>query len=78
MGDRKQNKPGDYYDMVSDDTGADVAYAATFNDSHDVYYLRLFPDCNTNGVLDETDLAEGTNSDFNSNGLPDECGLPPW
>ncbi len=76
MGDRNRNKLGDYYDMVSDDTGADVAYAATFNGSQDVYCLRLFPDCNTNGVLDETDLAEGTSSDFNSNGLSDECELP--
>ena len=36
-----QRKIGDYYTMVSDNTGADVAYAATFNGEQDVYYLRL-------------------------------------
>jgi hypothetical protein len=36
-----QQKIGDYYTMVSDNAGADVAYAATFNGGQDVYYLRL-------------------------------------
>lgn len=36
-----QQKIGDYYTMVSDNTGADVAYAATFNGGQDVYYLRI-------------------------------------
>ncbi len=36
-----QNKIGDYYDMVSDDSGAHLAYAATFNGEQDVYYLRI-------------------------------------
>jgi hypothetical protein len=36
-----QQKIGDYYDMTSDDTGADVAYAATFNGGQDVYYVRI-------------------------------------
>ncbi len=38
-----QNKIGDYYDMVSDDTGAGLAYSATFNGEQDVYYLRIEP-----------------------------------
>ncbi len=37
----QQNKIGDYYDMVSDDAGAHLAYAATFNGEQDVYYLRI-------------------------------------
>ncbi|HNQ25055.1 MAG TPA: sialidase family protein, partial [Phycisphaerae bacterium] len=37
----QQNKLGDYYDMTSDDMGADLAYAATFNGGQDVYYLRI-------------------------------------
>ncbi len=37
----QQNKIGDYYDMVSDQTGAHLAYAATFNGEQDVYYLRI-------------------------------------
>jgi hypothetical protein len=70
----QQNKIGDYYDMISDAFGANVAYAATFNDEHDVYYLRIGDlDCNDNGVPDVDDLAEGTSLDCNENQLPDEC-----
>jgi hypothetical protein len=39
----KQKKIGDYYHMASDAGGADLAYAATFNNEEDVYYLRLGP-----------------------------------
>jgi hypothetical protein len=38
-----QNKLGDYLTMVSDNTGGDVAYAATFNNEQDVYYVRVAP-----------------------------------
>ncbi len=38
-----QNKLGDYLTIVSDDTGADVAYAATLNSEEDVYYVRVAP-----------------------------------
>lgn len=45
-----QNKIGDYITMVSDNTGANVAYSATFNfnpsrgqHEQDVYYVRVFP-----------------------------------
>ena len=36
-----QNKIGDYYHMVSDEAGADLAWSATFNGEQDVYYLRI-------------------------------------
>jgi hypothetical protein len=36
-----QNKIGDYYDMVSHDDAAHLAYSATFNGGQDVYYLRI-------------------------------------
>ena len=39
-----QNKLGDYITIVSDDTGGNVAYAATFNLEEDVYYVRVTPD----------------------------------
>lgn len=39
----QQNKIGDYYEMVSDSTGAHLAYSATFNGEQDVYYLHLNP-----------------------------------
>ncbi len=45
-----QDKLGDYITIVSDDTGGNVAYAATFNfnpnsgqHEQDVYYVRVFP-----------------------------------
>ncbi len=74
-----QNKLGDYYHMVSDNAGANLAYAATFNGEQDVYFLRIpAPDCNENGILDEIDIAEclvGDNDcrDCNLNGVPDGC-----
>ncbi|MCP3981182.1 MAG: exo-alpha-sialidase [bacterium] len=69
-----QDKIGDYYTIVSDVAGADVAYSATFNGEQDVYYLRIpAPDCNGNGVPDDQDVAMGTSPDCNGNGLPDEC-----
>jgi hypothetical protein len=37
----KQKKIGDYYHMISRTDGADLAWAATFNDEQDVYYLRI-------------------------------------
>jgi hypothetical protein len=68
-----QNKLGDYYDMVSDEAGAKVAYAATFNGGQDIYYLRIAIDCNENGIHDGDDLATGTSQDVNNNAIPDEC-----
>src|SRR5712692_2971836 len=45
-----QSKIGDYITIVSDNTGGDVAYAATFNfnpgrgqHEQDVYFVRVFP-----------------------------------
>jgi len=36
-----QQKIGDYYDIVSDNHGAHVAYSATYNGEEDLYYLHL-------------------------------------
>jgi len=69
-----QDKLGDYYDMVSDLVGADVAYAATFNGEQDVYHLRIGDyDCNSNGTGDADDIAAQTSTDRNDDGIPDEC-----
>lgn len=74
LGYPNQNKIGDYYHMVSDDVGANLAYAATFNGEQDIYFLRLGDyDCNGNGVGDMLDIANGTSHDRNANGIPDEC-----
>jgi uncharacterized repeat protein (TIGR01451 family) len=43
LGYPQQNKMGDYMTMVSDNTGANVAYAATFNLEEDIYYVRVAP-----------------------------------
>ena len=43
LGYPNQNKMGDYISMVSDNTGADVAYCATFNGEQDIYYVRVAP-----------------------------------
>src|SRR6476646_8842736 len=38
-----QQKIGDYITVVSDNTSANVAYAATFNGEEDIYYVRIPP-----------------------------------
>lgn len=43
LGFPNQQKIGDYYHMVSDANGADLAWAATFNLEQDVWYCRLTP-----------------------------------
>ncbi len=43
LGYPNQNKMGDYITIVSDNTGGNVAYAATFNGEEDVYYVRVSP-----------------------------------
>jgi hypothetical protein len=71
-----QNKIGDYYTIISNASGADVAYSATFNGEQDVYHVRVFPDCNGNTVSDVDDIAGGDSQDSNGNHIPDECEAP--
>ncbi|MBI4716274.1 MAG: hypothetical protein HY763_00555, partial [Planctomycetes bacterium] len=59
--------------LASREMGAYVAYAATFNDEMDVYYLWISRDCNGNGIADETDLATGASTDCNRNLIVDDC-----
>ncbi len=56
-----QQKLGDYITMVSDNGGANVAYAATFNGEEDVYYVRI----------GRKGWTLNTAADFNNNGRPD-------
>ncbi|MEK7255872.1 MAG: FlgD immunoglobulin-like domain containing protein, partial [Bacteroidota bacterium] len=37
-----QQKMGDYFHMVSDDAGASLAWAGTFNGEEDVYFARIY------------------------------------
>jgi hypothetical protein len=69
----KQNKLGDYYDMISDDAGVNIAYAATFNGEQDVYFLRIEQDCNGNGLTDVDEILSGSLPDCDANFNPDEC-----
>ena len=69
-----QNKLGDYYDMISDNAGVNIAYAATFNGEQDVYFVRIgMRDCNENGISDKDDITAGTSRDCDRNQVPDEC-----
>ena len=43
LGYPNQNKMGDYMTMVSDNTGSNVAYCATFNSEEDIYFVRVAP-----------------------------------
>ncbi|MEY2584014.1 MAG: hypothetical protein QOD80_40, partial [Verrucomicrobiota bacterium] len=38
-----QSKMGDYITIVSDASGGNVAYCATFNGEEDIYYVRVVP-----------------------------------
>ena len=40
----QQDKMGDYFDMVSDNIGAHLAWANTLNGEEDVYYSHIIPD----------------------------------
>lgn len=73
LGYPQQDKLGDYYHMVSDNAAGNLAFAATFNGEQDVFFVRVTPDCNGNGVPDETDILNGTSEDCNGNLTPDEC-----
>jgi hypothetical protein len=72
-----QPKMGDYMTLVSDPAGAHVAFAATFNGEEDVYHVRVFPDCNGNGISDVTDLESPAVFDCDADGVPDDCQAAP-
>jgi hypothetical protein len=44
----QQDKMGDYFDMISDESGAHLAWANTFNGEQDVYYAHITP--STTGI----------------------------
>jgi hypothetical protein len=64
LGYPNQNKLGDYITVVSDNTAANVAYAATFNGEEDIYYVRIPPTPSSGWNLITT-------VDFNGDSKPD-------
>ncbi len=72
LGYPQNEKIGDYYHLISDNGGANLAFAATFAGEHNVYYLRIPADCNGNEIEDTLDVAGGA-LDCNNNEIPDEC-----
>ena len=73
----QQAKMGDYMTIVSAAAAGDVAFAATFNGEEDIYHVRVFPDCNGNGISDVTDLSDPLVFDCNANHVPDDCETAP-
>ena len=72
----QQNKMGDYFDMISTNDAAYLAWAATFEGEQNVYFSRIaWDDCNANGTPDDEDIAQGTSSDCDGDGTPDECQI---
>ena len=48
--------------------------ASTSTDNSVTYDATPPPDCNNNGVPDAQDIANGTSTDCDGDGVPDECG----
>jgi len=55
----QQAKMGDYFDMVSDNEGAHLAWASTLNGEQDVYYTHIVP--NIVGLPDVADQQKPAN-----------------
>ena len=79
-----RNRWGDY-SLTSVDPVDDLRfwtvqeYARTGNDwgtwMAELEYAPTITDCNSNGIDDATDIANGTSQDCNSNSIPDECDI---
>ena len=63
--------------------GADIIYDTSDDGSFDIgidqdysvlLYVTSAEDCNDNGVPDDIDIADGTSTDIDLDGIPDECG----
>ena len=74
LGYPNQNKLGDYITIVSDNTGGNVAYAATFNGEEDVYYVRVAPPATGPELLSAESVKGGFAIDLPLTGEPGvEC-----
>ncbi|MDP3441553.1 MAG: T9SS type A sorting domain-containing protein, partial [Ignavibacteria bacterium] len=51
-----QEKMGDYFHLISDDNGASLAWAGTFNGEQDVYFTRIDVDITSNNELNNREM----------------------
>lgn len=80
----------DTFGTAADTDGQNIIIGAIYYDSEcnvwehcdsgAAYIYGGLDDCNTNGIMDICDIANGKSTDKNNNGLPDECDPPacPW
>jgi hypothetical protein len=74
-----QNKIGDYYDIVSNNFGANVVFSATFNGGQDMYYMRITAvpgDWNGDGKVDAADYVKWRKDPAGNGGNP--AGYQTW
>lgn len=53
-----QDKMGDYYEMFSDESGAHLAWAATFNGEQDVYYSHITLPASPSITIEQTEFMD--------------------
>ncbi len=70
LGYPNQSKLGDYLTIVSDNTGGNVAYAATFNGEEDVYYVRVAPAASAFALVSADSVKGGFKIDLPLTGEP--------
>jgi hypothetical protein len=58
-----QEKIGDYNQVISDSSGVNIVYAATFNGGQDIYFMRAIP-----MILDVNQLVPGETGTFSVTG----------
>lgn len=70
LGYPNQSKLGDYLTIVSDNTGGNVAFAATFNGEEDVYYVRVAPAATVFALVSADSIKNGFPIDLPLTGAP--------
>ena len=70
LGYPNQDKIGDYLTIVSDNTGGNVAYAATFNGEEDIYYVRVAPATSPLSLVSAESVLGGFGIDLPLTGSP--------
>jgi len=69
----QQQKMGDYFDMVSDNEGAHLAWANTLNGEEDVYYTHIIP--TIVGIGDNPEVQMPVSLNINPNPFTDQTTI---